>query len=60
MWFFLMIGVFYQDSSLLVVGLLGVFYQDSSMKCGYEAFPEMLFVDATHKLNELRMPFTSC
>ena len=20
-------------------------------------FPEMLFIDATHKLNELRMPF---
>lgn len=60
MWFFLMIGstteVVADDDS----NLLGVFYQDSSMKCGYEAFPEMLFVDATHKLNELRMPFTSC
>ena len=26
------------------------------MKTAYDSFPEMIFVDATHKLNELRMP----
>ena len=36
--------------------LMGIFYQDEVMKKIYTAFPEMLFVDATHKVNELRMP----
>ena len=36
--------------------LMGIFYQDEVMKKIYSAFPEMLFVDATHKVNELRMP----
>ena len=36
--------------------LLGIFYQDKVMRKVYSAFPEMLFVDATHKVNELRMP----
>lgn len=36
--------------------LLGVYFQDGKMKAAYEAFPEMLFVDATHKLNKFRMP----
>lgn len=36
--------------------LLGIYYQDEVMKKIYNAFPEMLFVDATHKVNELRMP----
>ena len=35
---------------------LGIFYQDHSMKQLYSASPEVLFVDATHKVNELRMP----
>ena len=36
--------------------LMGIFYQDNSMIQLYAAFPEVLFVDATHKVNELRMP----
>ena len=36
--------------------LMGMFYQDEVMKKIYTAFPEMLFVDATHKVNELQMP----
>ena len=36
--------------------LMGIFYQDEVIKKIYTAFPEMLFVDATHKVNELRMP----
>ena len=36
--------------------LMGIFYQDNNMKQLYAAFPEILFVDATHKVNELRMP----
>ena len=36
--------------------LMGIFYQDNSMMQLYAAFPEVLFVDATHKVNELRMP----
>ena len=36
--------------------LMGIFYQDNSIMQLYAAFPEVLFVDATHKVNELRMP----
>ena len=36
--------------------LMGIFYQDKVMKKIYTVFPEMLFVDATHKVNELLMP----
>ena len=36
--------------------LMGIFYQDKTMKHVYSVFPEMLFVDATHKLNSLQMP----
>ena len=36
--------------------LLGIFYQDTAMQKAYTSFPEMLFVDATHKLTNLRMP----
>ena len=35
--------------------LMGIFYQDKTMKHVYSVFPEMLFVDATHKRNSLRM-----
>jgi len=34
----------------------GIFYQDKEMRHMYECFPEMVFVDATYKLNDLRMP----
>ena len=34
----------------------GIFYQDKEMKRMYECFSEILFVDATYKLNDLRMP----
>ena len=33
--------------------LMGIFYQDIVMKQIFTAFPEMLFVDDTHKVNEL-------
>ena len=36
--------------------LLDIFYQDARMRSLYASFPEMLFVDATHKLTNLRMP----
>ena len=34
----------------------GIFFQDEEMRCMYDRFPEILFVDATYKLNDLRMP----
>lgn len=34
----------------------GIFYQDKEMRHMYHCFPEMVFVDATYKLNDLRMP----
>ncbi|XP_065679758.1 zinc finger SWIM domain-containing protein 1 [Hydra vulgaris] len=36
--------------------LLGIFYQDQAMKDCFSAFPEMLFIDSTYKLNNLNMP----
>ena len=36
--------------------LSGIYFQDGYMIENYKRFPEMLFIDATHKLNELRMP----
>ena len=36
--------------------LSGIYFQDGLMKEIYQQYPEILFVDATHKLNELRMP----
>ena len=36
--------------------LSGIYFQDGHMRETYQKFPEILFVDATHKLNELRMP----
>uniref|UniRef100_A0A7M5UYK0 ZSWIM1/3 RNaseH-like domain-containing protein n=1 Tax=Clytia hemisphaerica TaxID=252671 RepID=A0A7M5UYK0_9CNID len=35
---------------------LGMFFQDKSMKLDFANFPEILFLDATFKLNELRLP----
>ena len=50
-----------QDSSITVDGfidkghnLLGIFYQDKTMDM-FQAFPDMLFIYTTHKLNSLRM-----
>ena len=34
----------------------GLFFQDARMKYNFECYPEVLMVDATYKLNELRMP----
>ena len=36
--------------------LLGIFYQDATVRKAYASFSEMLFIDATHKLTNLRMP----
>ena len=37
--------------------LSGIYFQDAYMIDNYTRFPEMLlFIDGTHKLNELRMP----
>ena len=36
--------------------LSGIYFQDKIMRETYQRYPEILFVDATHKLNELRMP----
>ena len=34
----------------------GLFFQDKIMKVTYAACPELIMVDATYKLNKLRMP----
>ena len=34
----------------------GLLYQDAIMKYTFASYPEVLMVDATYKLNELRMP----
>ena len=34
----------------------GIFFQDEEMRRMYDRFSEILFVDATYKLNDLRMP----
>lgn len=36
--------------------LVGVFFQDERIAHVYEKFPEILFYDATHLLNNLNMP----
>ena len=36
--------------------LVGIVFQDGVMKSVYAAFPEVLLIDATYKLTELRMP----
>ena len=36
--------------------LNGIYYQDEHMQDVYSKYPEILFIDATHKLNDLRMP----
>lgn len=37
--------------------LSGIFIQDSHMQHTFSQFPELVLADATHKTNELRMPF---
>lgn len=36
--------------------LLGLLYQDEEMQRMFSVFPEIIFVDATYKLNDRRMP----
>ena len=36
--------------------LKGVFYQDEQMQNMFKSYPEIFLVDATYKLNNLRMP----
>jgi zinc finger SWIM domain-containing protein 3 len=36
--------------------LVGLFYQDLGMQQTFSEFPELLLIDATYKLNDLRMP----
>ena len=36
--------------------LKGIYYQDEHMQDVYSKYPEILFIDVTHKLNDLRMP----
>ena len=36
--------------------LVGIVFQDGSMKSTFAAFPEVLLIDATYKLTDLRMP----
>ena len=36
--------------------LMGIMFQDGIMKTVFSAYPELLLVDATYKLNDLRMP----
>ena len=34
----------------------GLLYQDQLMKVTFSSYPEIILIDATYKLNELRMP----
>ena len=34
----------------------GLFFQDSQMRQAFEAYPELIFIDATYKLLELGLP----
>ena len=36
--------------------LVGIVFQDGIMKSTFAAFPEVILIDATYKLTELRMP----
>jgi zinc finger SWIM domain-containing protein 3 len=33
-----------------------IYFQTEEMRKTFAAFPELLFIDATYKLNDLRMP----
>ena len=43
----------FTDASNIFTGLL---FQDSIMKSVFDSYPEVILVDATYKLNNLRMP----
>ena len=36
--------------------LQAIFFQTQEMKVTFRSYPELLFIDATYKLNDLRMP----
>ena len=36
--------------------LKAIFFQTNEMKQVFESYPELLFIDATYKLNDLQMP----
>ncbi|KAM9314821.1 uncharacterized protein KZ484_024514 [Pholidichthys leucotaenia] len=36
--------------------LRGIYYQDAKMRQTHAAYPEIMLIDATYKLNDLRMP----
>ena len=57
--FFLRCGVLLVGASVNVVVsgnnvMQGIFFQDEEMKQAFSAYPELLCIDATYKLLELR------
>jgi len=46
------VDVFVSDDNVFT----GLFYQDKLMKFNFQSYPEVLMVDFTYKLNNLRMP----
>ncbi len=46
------VDIFADDENTLT----GILFQDSLMKSSFSLFPELLMIDATYKLNELRKP----
>ena len=46
------VDVFVSDDNVFT----GLFYQDKLMKFNFQSYPEVLMVDSTYKLNDLRMP----
>ena len=46
------ITTFVDDSKVLQA----IFFQTQEMKNTFRSYPELLFIDATYKLNDLRMP----
>ena len=53
---FLLVGstveVFKADENMFT----GIFFHDYQMKLNFASYPEVLMIDATYKLNDLRMP----
>ena len=46
------VEVFKADENMFT----GIFFQDYQMKLNFASYPEVLMIDATYKLNDLRMP----
>ena len=44
--------LFISDDSMFT----GLYYQDKLMKFNFQSYPEVLMIDPTYKLNDLRMP----